>query len=82
MSIDATTGLLSLPFMRPKYDFTSNPLIQMLLLLVALGIAAVSIYCALSLGTWKPVAIGLVVIVAMEAVLLYFKQHRSLKGQS
>ena len=45
-----------------KNDFVHNPLIQMLLHLIALGVAATSIYFALLWGTWTIVVIGLIVI--------------------
>jgi hypothetical protein len=53
-----------------------NPLVQMLLHLIALGVAAASIYFALLQGTWVPIAVGFVVIATVEAVLLYFKLRR------
>lgn len=65
---------------RVKGDLVLNPLIQMLLHLIALGVAGASIYFALTQGTRVPIVIGLIVIVAMEAVLLYFSLHPSMKG--
>jgi hypothetical protein len=62
--------------MPSKQHLARNPLIQMLLHLTGVGVAATSIYFALSQGTSAPVVIGLIVIVAMEAVLLYLKFRR------
>jgi hypothetical protein len=53
-----------------------NPLAQMLLHLIALGVAASSIYFALLRGTWTPIVVGFVVIATVEAVWLYFKLRR------
>jgi hypothetical protein len=48
----------------------------MLLHLIALGVAAASIYFALLQGTWTPIAVGFLVIAAVEGVWLYFKLRR------
>jgi|HubBroStandDraft_3_1064219.scaffolds.fasta_scaffold550808_2 hypothetical protein len=53
-----------------------NPLVQMLLHLIALGVAVASIYLALLQGTWTPIAVGFLVIATLEGVWLYFKLRR------
>jgi hypothetical protein len=53
-----------------------NPLVQMLLHLIALGVAAASIYLAMLRGSWTPLAIGFLVIAVVESVWLYFKIRR------
>jgi hypothetical protein len=59
-----------------RSDPFENPLVQMLLHLIALGVAAASIYFALLQGTWTPIVVGFVVIATVEAVWLYFKLRR------
>jgi hypothetical protein len=56
-----------------RSDPFKNPLVQMLLHLIGLGIAGVSVYFALLKGTWKPIAAGLVVVALVEGICLYFK---------